>query len=116
MECPPALKEKNGREMTAAEPDEAVGRFGKEKNSMEGKGKRWYTPDEWEAERGEAWSDDAAVYYVTRCQCHVDEDWRVGFYREVKALPPGERRETIVVCGTEAGCPPALKEEERVFS
>jgi hypothetical protein len=73
----------------------------------EGEEKRWYTPEEWEAERGDAWSDDAAVYYKRKSRHYWDNDWQVGFYREVKAKPPAERGNTIIVCATEAGCPPS---------
>ena len=70
---------------------------------------RFFTPAEWEAERGEPWPADWAVYYhVGNSRYYRDDvDWRVDFYRNVLAMPPVTRERVTAICATDAGCPPA---------
>jgi hypothetical protein len=66
---------------------------------------RWVTPEQWEAEMGEPWPDDWAVY-IRYMGIHGKWlEWHVTVYETVKFsvyLPD----KLQIICATEAGPPP----------
>jgi hypothetical protein len=65
---------------------------------------RWYTPDQWEAETGEPWPDDWAVYALEKTSIFSDgysERFRVMEYETAKW-----KDLDVIVVAAEAGPPP----------
>jgi hypothetical protein len=62
---------------------------------------RWYTPERWEAETGEPWPDNGAVWQLIEWWKDPPVyQWLLSEHRFAKT------EERIVVCATEAGPPP----------
>jgi hypothetical protein len=78
---------------------------------------RWYTPERWDAETGEPWPDNAAVYLrgfdKKECGCafgHAEQfyhEWVITTYENAKWVVSRDYfLNVIIICATEAGCPP----------
>jgi hypothetical protein len=68
---------------------------------------RWYTPERWEAETGEAWPDNGPVYIMNITYENLHTDWHVASFCMAKVYRLSNvYKKTQIVCATNNRPPP----------